>query len=203
MKRMLNDEIIKLLEEADLEELNKLLSRITISTDLIQFNGDVQFADDVAFAQGFGVGDGSIVLTNGLGMMEDEASNKLFPLSEANAGKVLAVNSAGTGVEAVSVSGGTQLYSHTFKIDSEAYGTNLIFTSLNGNAIDTSTSNGINTGLDMSNILKIELSGYISGIVIRKGYTGSAVQLTYIKSDNTFATINITPDLSADTVIPL
>lgn len=43
-----------------------------------------------------------LYLDNGLGALRDEEDNPLLPLSEANAGKVLAVNSAGTGVEAVS-----------------------------------------------------------------------------------------------------
>lgn len=51
----------------------------------------------------------------GLSQIMNEGEESLFPLY-GNAGKVLAVNNDEDGLEAISISGGTKLYAHTFEL---------------------------------------------------------------------------------------
>ena len=107
MKRMLNDEQIF--------ELQKLLAQVSISSGVVGF--DKVHIDDELTISDNGKWNGNGLFLDDLTMLKDNAETpqQLFPLSVANAGKVLAVNSAGTGVEAVEK--GTKLYRHQIDID--------------------------------------------------------------------------------------
>ena len=88
-----------------------------------------------------------LMLLEGLLGIVDEEQNPLFPLSVANAGKVLAVGEDGESVDAVEVSGGTQLYRHTLFVSNNDISTEFDVISTKSTAYNiTDIQNGLFVG---------------------------------------------------------
>ena len=170
MKRMLNDEQIF--------ELQELLEQVSISSGVVNFNKihteELTISDN-------GKWNGSGIFIDDLTMIKDngETPAPLLPLSVANAGKVLAVGEDGESVDAVEVSGGTQLYVHSIIFNNNE---NLWLDIVNNSA-------ELEFGISIPDNLETIRDAYLTGITTTCGDTNNTYKVLEITLNNDELTI--------------
>ena len=202
---MLRQEIIDALNQIDFEELASDTAWVSQMKDMITYDEENEQLD-ITVPIHF---EGLVKLDSGISQLADDEGNILFPFLTDQAGKFVKVNDDETGFEYGEVSGGTQLYMHTIKINSStAFQTIVLITTF------STPLNEVSVPIQTFDIISAQLSTYgpgtnaINGFATTtQGYVGTSSNLSFgAVNSTTMASVSINlaqSSIETDTVVAL